>query len=256
MNKKAITAFIIVLALIGTGALFLNNLRNSYRLSEPGLKLSNEPLYDNKENLASTNRVDLPKQVLGSVSETVNVTHQEVTWLPDDTTFGRRRYRSFDGNEILISVVLMGTDRTSIHKPQYCLTGQGFRIEKTESSSIPIDKPFEYQLPVKKLTMTKEIPTKEGKVKRSAVFVYWFVSKDQLTANHWERVWLMARDLVTQGVLKRWAYVAVFSLCRPGQEEATYRRMKDFIAAAVPKFQKTTPTPGQEKESSRTTWRR
>jgi hypothetical protein len=41
------------------------------------------------------------------------------------------------------------------------------------------------------------------------------------------------------GVLQRWAYVTCFSVCQPGQEEATFNRMKEFLAAAVPEFQLT-----------------
>jgi hypothetical protein len=47
----------------------------------------------------------------------------------------------------------------------------------------------------------------------------------------------MARDMLLTGVLQRWAYVACITLCAPGQEEATFSRMKEFIAAAVPQFQ-------------------
>jgi hypothetical protein len=45
-------------------------------------------------------------------------------------------------------------------------------------------------------------------------------------------------------VLQRWAYVACISPCAPGQEDATFARMKKFIAAAVPEFQLTPPPAG------------
>ena len=72
------------------------------------------------------------------------------------------------------------------------------------------------------------------------IYVYWFVADRELTADHLQRMWWMARDLIRQGTLQRWAYVACFSVCLPGQEEATYQRMKEFIAASVPEFQLTT----------------
>ena len=50
-------------------------------------------------------------------------------------------------------------------------------------------------------------------------------------------MWWMARDLITKGVLQRWAYISCFSVCPPGQEEALYARMREWIAAAVPQFQ-------------------
>jgi len=42
----------------------------------------------------------------------------------------------------------------------------------------------------------------------------------------------MARDLFHTGVLQRWASVSCLSACLPGQEDATFERMKKFIAAS------------------------
>jgi len=47
----------------------------------------------------------------------------------------------------------------------------------------------------------------------------------------------MAREMFRTGVLQRWAYVSCFVVCAPGQEDATFERMKKFIAAGVPEFQ-------------------
>jgi hypothetical protein len=47
----------------------------------------------------------------------------------------------------------------------------------------------------------------------------------------------MAHDMVFKDELDRWAYVSFFSQCRPGQEEATFERLKQLMAAAVPEFQ-------------------
>jgi hypothetical protein len=42
---------------------------------------------------------------------------------------------------------------------------------------------------------------------------------------------------LTSGELQRWAYVSFFTVCRPGQEDATFARIKPLITAAVPEFQ-------------------
>ena len=76
------------------------------------------------------------------------------------------------------------------------------------------------------------------------IYVYWFVADDALSASvsGFERMWMMSKHLVLTGVLQRWAYVSCFCVCPPGEEDAEYERMKDFIAAAVPEFQ-LTPKP-------------
>jgi hypothetical protein len=58
-----------------------------------------------------------------------------------------------------------------------------------------------------------------------------------VTAEHWERMYLMAEGLVTERVLQRWAYVVSYKLCYPGQEDETYDELVDFLAASVPQFQ-------------------
>jgi uncharacterized protein DUF3485 len=161
--------------------------------------------------------------------------------LPSDTSFGQRNYRAPDGFQVAVRVVLMGTDRTSLHKPQLCLPAQGWRIDDLRSveTSIPMDRPMNYDLPIVKLIASKEESLQGEKAKVTGVYVYWFVCDDGVTASvtGFQRMWSTAKRLLTTGVLQRWAYVSCWSTCLPGQEEATFERMKKFIAASVPQFQ-------------------
>src|SRR6266404_6911099 len=143
-----------------------------------------------------------------------------------------------------MNAVLMGTDRTSIHQPQYCLTGNGWQIDQTEMESIPVSQPRGYDLPVNKLTLSRTWRLPNGSEQRgSAVFVYWFVAENRLTAQHGQRMFDMGLEMLRTGVLQRWAYVLCYSECLPGGEEITYNRMKELIAAAVPQLQLTTGQP-------------
>jgi hypothetical protein len=161
-----------------------------------------------------------------------------VDWLPKDTLFGRRLYHSKDGFTNLLSVVLMGTDRTSIHKPQFCLDGQGWHVEKTETVSIPISRPHPYELRAMKLTASRAVRDSNGQAATvHGIYVYWFVTENLLTPYHGERMWWMARELVLTGVLQRWAYVSCFTVCWPGQDDLYFSRLRDLIAASVPQFQ-------------------
>jgi len=240
MNKGSLKILTVVLLLVGTAAGILTGWKTIQKLGLPGVKVVAEPIFDEKGNLAGTNSAFLPERVLDFVSEPVGITRLELDWLPKDTTYGRRHYKAPDGFEMLTSVVLMGTDRTSIHKPQYCLPGQGWNINASESgiTSVRIDRPHPYDLPVMKL-MTTAYPDKpDGEKSRvRGIYVYWFVADGELTADHLQRMWWMARDLVLTGTLQRWAYVGCFTVCPPGREEATFERMKQFIAGIVPEIQ-------------------
>ncbi|MCX7865841.1 exosortase-associated EpsI family protein [Limisphaera sp. VF-2] len=220
------------LMMVGT-ALVLARLDAVQRLGQPGVRT--RPLDDGTIRV----QVLLPETVPGYRSEWVEQQKEVIEALPPDTSFGQRHYKADDGFEVLLNVVLMGTDRTSIHKPQFCLTGAGWRIEETVRDRVRIPRPHPYDLPVVKLVAGREMSVQGQTVPVRGIYVYWFVCEDGLSGEPtgFERMWWMARELVRRGVLQRWAYVTCFAVCLPGREEATYERMKQFLALAVPEFQ-------------------
>jgi hypothetical protein len=240
MSRQSWAILVVVLGLVGATAGLLVSLRSTQKLGQPGLKLAAQRIYDEQGQVIGTNCVCLPERVLDYESSSVPVQQVEYKWLPNDTTYGRREYKAADGFRALLSVVLMGTDRTSIHKPEYCVTGQGWVIRQKEEAKIVVERPHLYELPVMKLTLVGQARGADGRaVVLSGVYVYWFVDDRHLTADHKQRMWWLARDLVCTGTLPRWAYVTCFAVCLPGQEDATFARMKRFMAAAVPEFQLT-----------------
>jgi hypothetical protein len=242
MSRQKIILLVLALALIGSGAGALVRLKEKQRLGEPGVKT--EPISGSK-NL----HVVLPELVLNYESQEIGQPAIVTNTLPRDTSFGQRRYthRQDTNDWLLMNVVLMGTDRTSMHKPQYCLEGGGWRIDSAASSetTIPISQPQPYDLPVIKLIASQTFKNANGEpVNYRGLYVYWFVTDGALSGEKVgrERMWWMAKNLLQTGVLQRWAYVSCFAVCAPGQEEATFERMKTFLAASVPEFQ-LTPKP-------------
>ncbi len=185
-------------------------------------------------------RIPLPARVAGMDSEELPVAPEEIAGLPPDTSFGKRLFRAADGSPLLLQVVLMGRDRTSIHQPQYCLTGQGFLIERTEEIRLALGPPAAREIPALKLTASKVFTTPDGqRVPVRGIYVYWFVADGALTVHRRERLWWMARELLRTGTLQRWAYVSCFAQCRPGEEDQAFARVKELLAEAVPQFQRT-----------------
>ena len=231
--------------LVGASALFLARLNSAGQaLGQPGLRLAAMELRNEDSQVVRTNGVALPAQVFDCTSSLSPVTKLELEWLPPDTTYGRRRYTFPDETWIESSVVLMGQDRTSIHKPEYCLPGQGFSIDLREVVTIPILQPHAYDLPVMKLTTSKTAHDRNGReVPLRGVYIYWFVADGKLATRHLDRMWMMTKGLLSEGELQRWAYVTYFAICQPGDEEATFDKMARFIAESVPQFQTTTGKP-------------
>ena len=188
-------------------------------------------------------RIPLPEQVAGMTSQEVPAAEVELSALPADTSIGKRLYTATNGAPLLLQVVLMGRDRTSIHQPQYCLTGQGWLIEQTEEVRLPVAGPQPHEIPALKLTASKVFTTESGqRVPVRAIYVYWFVADGALTAHRSQRLRWMAEELLKTGTLQRWAYVACFAQCLPGEEDQTFARVKEFVAEAVPEFQRS-PAP-------------
>jgi hypothetical protein len=234
MNRQKWTLLLAALALMSSTALALVRMRTNQRLGHPGVKT---------EVIPGSKRLNvyLPPKVLDYDSEAKPTDTNVLNGLPQDTSFAERRYHASDGKWVQCNIVLMGTDRTSIHKPQFCLTGSGWSISDAESAldNIRVENPHPYDLPVMKLVTSREaiLP---GETKPSTVrgiFVYWFVAENELTGDHWDRMRRMSTHLLTTGELQRWAYVFCFTACRPGDETKTYDQLKKFITASVPEFQ-------------------
>lgn len=226
------------LLLIGGTALLLSQIDRNRRVGEPGLVMIGQNVYDEDGNIVNTNTVALPVHVRGFVSRVAPITRVELDWLPPDTTYARRQYISEDNaSSFQVNVVMMGRDRSSIHKPQICLSGQGWTIDSEAEDSVLLAGDFPGPLPVYKIEASQERML-DGREKQTvrAIYTYWFVADGSITARHSERMLWSMGELFKTGTLQRWAYVSVLGFCLPGQEEKTYREMKEFISVSAPTF--------------------
>lgn len=234
MNRQTLLFSGVALALIGGTALLLSQIRGGAPLARPGIRTHALPGSIRLE-------ADLPQQVLDYDSERMETEKVVIDTLPKDTSFGQRRYKAPDGFAMALNVVLMGHDRTSIHKPQICLPGQGWQIDEPASkeTQVRVQRPYEYDLPIVELVVHKTISVADQNQMWSGIYVYWYVADDAVSASSsgFQRMYLMTSRLLRTGVLQRWAYVSCFTLCAPGQEGATFERMKPFVAALAPEFQ-------------------
>jgi hypothetical protein len=237
MNKKSGIMLLVVLGLVALTGGFLSYWKTHQTMGKPGVRLVEDPE-------AEKPPVRLPDWVLEYTGKDLEITVAEREALPPDTTITRRRFTHPNGFFIDITVVLMGLDRTSIHKPQYCLTGAGFQIQESLPVTIDMSHPVNYALPAMRIKSTKLI---QGE-KYSGLLYYWFVDEQHVTEQHYERMWLMAKDLFASGQMQRWAYVTVSAFSVPGNEEEVFKHMKLFIRSAVPVFQSTLP-PGIDWEN-------
>ena len=138
------------------------------------------------------------------------------------------------------TIILMGADRTSIHNAGLLPARAGLAIDEKNIVNLSIGGAQPYQLPVSEWKVSRNsMQTPDGqKVRGAGIYVFWFVADGEQTPDHFQMMRELVRgDLLRTGVLQRWAYVSYFSVCAPGQEDATFARMEKLIAASVPEFQ-------------------
>ena len=231
MNRQPIIIGVVAVLLIAGTTAFLKRAQSSRSLGIAGVKVVPAPAGD-------STCAYLPEWISGHQSREIEVSPQELATLPKDTTFGKRVYRASDGLEFAVNIVLMGTDRTSIHKPEFCLVGQGLTIVRRELQSVRVESPHPYDLPVWRYVCSRDATTSEGQtVKLGASYVFWFVSENAVTTSHWEMAWLSAKDLILRGKLRRWGYISCFSMYPPQAEQLVWERTRAFLARTVPEFQ-------------------
>jgi len=245
MKGQPLILGLLTLALMAAAAGVLVQLKSTHKLGAPGVKTRPMPGTDNLEVL-------LPEQVPGYQSVAVPEAQIVLDKLPKDSSYGQRVYTANDGKfQAQVNVVLMGTDRSSIHKPQICLTGQGWACDNqaTRPEMVRLEKPFPYDLEVNKYVATRQMVLDGHMQTIRGLYVYWYVDGTHHTAKQWEwMTWWMPQDLILHGLLERWAYISIFSVCAPGGEEQAFGQIKKLMANLVPQFQ-TVPRAGDSSQA-------
>ena len=145
---------------------------------------------------------EAPRVALGEISgfssEVLEASEAELTVLPKDTQIFKRRYESADGGWMVVSMVIGGKSKSSIHRPELCLPAQGFAMVNPRTRMVDgrswrcID------------LVAKDSPT--------FGFAYTFFNQEGYsTASHTARIF---RDVVDRSILNRidrWVMVTVHS---------------------------------------------
>lgn len=172
-----------------------------------------------------------------------DITPVEREVLPPDTGFSRMNYVSLHNlnTRVFLSIVLSGRDRSSIHRPEICLVGQGWTLgDRTTHVFTRPDRP-DTRVPATVLRIEREVTTLRGeKVKVPALFAYWFVGADKIVASNTERVLHTSLDRLRHLQAHRWAYVVVQTLAVDG-EAAALARMQTVLNGTLPVFQEPLP---------------
>ena len=126
---------------------------------------------------------------------------------------------------------------TSIHRPELCLPGQGWKIQNEYTQSIPVVAAPGGILNVMRMNASRPAQLPNGRTSEvRSVFAYWFVGKDRLTPYHWQRIYWTAKDRVLHNTNHRWAYVLIHVLVSGDVKEGAAIKSQDDAMKVVARF--------------------
>lgn len=136
-------------------------------------------------------------EIKGFASEPIAISEAERTVLPADTEIDKRRYVSPDG-EFLVSVVVGGRSKSSIHRPELCLPAQGFQMASPRTVEVG--------------GVEWHVVTLARKAASSMGFAYTFFNQDGYrTSSHLRRIFRDVWDRSMRGRIDRWVMLTVNS---------------------------------------------
>lgn len=162
-----------------------------------------------------------------------NCSRAEKEQLPADTEFVKSAYTNDVGSLIHTSIVLSGTARDSIHRPQRCLKGQGNTLDSEYTIQIPIKG--RDSLDVRVIKTSRIFKTADGDVPYYSYYAYWFVGQSRETPYHLSRMFWLAWDRVVNSTANRWAYIAVSGKRDPENNEFE-KNIRSFVQEVYPKI--------------------
>tara|TARA_B100000900_G_scaffold413800_1_gene438673 strand:+ start:121 stop:759 length:639 start_codon:yes stop_codon:yes gene_type:complete len=194
--------------------------------------------------------------VSGHVGFTRPVTKEEKKWLPEDTGILKMLYvprESKASNEteateagISASLILSGTDRRSLHRPEVCLRAQGWRIAGKEVVDVSVgDQKFR----VTDFTIVRKLNEKDGVIRNiRAHYFYWWIGAKRSTPSDFERILFTVLDNMFKNINNRWGYpsVMVYAELEEGMtleeiqesDKKARERALNFVRQYAPMFQK------------------
>lgn len=153
--------------------------------------------------------------------------------LPRDTVIFKKQYfhNHREEDSVYAGVVLSGSDRASIHRPELCMPSQGHTIEYAELIDVPL--PGRNPLQIKILNLSRRFPNGQ---KVYTYYAYWFVGKDTETPHHLERMLWMATDRIFRNVSHRWAYISLSGQKPSVDSTAHHDTLRDIVQHLYPQI--------------------
>ena len=183
--------------------------------------------------------MELPSCVDGFYGKDQPLSEGEKFVLPKDTEILKKTYSDSTGDAVNAQIVLAGSEKRSIHRPELCLPAQGWSINKREI--VPVTLADGRSISVMEVSISRAVETSPGITHPlNSYYDYWFVGNGVSTPSHVTRILLNSWDRVVHHKNHRWAYVAVSAPVLEGfkregkNAEQTKKMITEFISQMAP----------------------
>lgn len=165
------------------------------------------------------------------------MTPVEKALLPASTLMMKKVYTNPSNEPVLVSVVISGTDRLSIHRPQNCLPGHGFNISKTERIPVKVGGMDDLVITLLKLEKKDDVSDSSKSHGRFASMAYWYFGGKHETPYQSSMMFWMAYDRIFHDKAERWAYISILK-ARKGNSDSHEDNLTGFISMLCPVVRK------------------
>lgn len=200
----------------------------SLSLAEPGLHLN------------------LPLRHQFYQAKDIGMTARERNVLDEGVELARFLYTSPQNRQIMVTVIVGGPGKRTIHRPEHCLPGQGWIIERSERLPLRFADGSEAEATL--LRLFRDIKEEGRPDRRMRVLnFYWYVGSDGTTnPDYYGHISKGYLDALFKDINHRWSMVSVFvpvSELPTGQEDGLaelpiLEETRSFISHLVPALMK------------------
>ncbi len=153
----------------------------------------------------------------------------------------RFSYTSPSDPPAMATVIIGGPEGRTLHRPEVCLPGQGWRINSTRKTSLDLGLPGIPPIDATLLSLIRQSPNPDGSITSQVGYnLYWYIGHDRMAASYNEHIARSLFDSVFRNVNHRWSMVSLFHFTKPDAiidvptEEWAITGLKDMARSIAP----------------------
>jgi exosortase len=158
----------------------------------------------------SSFREDLPELVSQCPSVPLTMTSKERASFDETVKLSRRVYLTPENQQVLVTVVMSGRVKKTLHQPERCLPDQGWII--SSSQVVPLHLKDGRELHATVLSLFRDMIKEDGsRVRVRALNLYWYQgSHGYSTPSYDMSTFVNYRDAILHNLNHRWAQASFF----------------------------------------------